>query len=378
MFLHIFKYRIIALLREKSLVFWTMIFPLVLATFFSVALGNIGKIEEFSPISVTLVSGEALNQQPEFLKTMEDLSKGENALFDLSVSDEATALQHLKDYDISGYIIPGKTPELVVLNSGLNQSILKHFLDQYSQNTATIKEIVASNPDALPALLESLSMTASYVVEKGVTEKSTDPTLVYFYALIAMACLYGSMYGLEEVNRVQANLSAEAARINIAPVHKLKVFAAGVIAALIIHFSGLLILLGYMNYVLGVGFGQNTGYVIMVLFVGSILGISMGTFISALVKKGEGVKIAVVLIVSMAGSFLAGMMIGEVKYYVAKHVPILGYLNPANLLSDSLYALYYYDSHMRFFLNLTGMSLYSLLFCSMTYLIIRGRKYASL
>ncbi|GAB6108986.1 ABC transporter permease [Fusibacter bizertensis] len=378
MFLHIFKYRVISLLREKNLVFWTMIFPLVLATFFSVALSNIGKVEEFSPIGVALVNGEALNQHLEFKQTMEELSKGDHPLFELTIGDDAAALKSLKDYEISGYIIPGQTPELVVLNSGLNQSILKHFLNQYSQNTAAIKEIVASNPEALPDLLESLSMTANYVVEKGVTEKSTDPTLVYFYALIAMACLYGSMYGLEEVNRVQANLSSKAARINIAPVHKLKVFAAGVLAALILHFSGLLILLAYMDKVLGVSFGQNTGYVIMVLFVGSILGISMGTFISALVKKGEGVKIAVVLIVSMAGSFLAGMMIGEVKYYVAKHVPILGYLNPANLLSDSLYALYYYDSHMRFFLNLTGMSLYSIVFCGMTYLIIRGRKYASL
>lgn len=378
MFLHIFKYRIITLLREKNLVFWTMIFPLVLATFFSVALSNIGAVEEFSPIGVVLVNSEALNQQPELKKTMEELSKGENPMFELSVSDEATALKRLKDYEISGYILPGQTPELVVLNSGLNQSILKNFLDQYSQNASAIKEIVSNNPEALSALLESLSMSASYVVEKGVTEKSTDPTLVYFYALIAMTCLYGSMYGLEEVNRVQANLSAKAARINIAPVHKLKVFIAGVFAALLIHFSGLLILLVYMDNVLDVSFGQNTGYVIMVLFAGSILGISMGTFISALVKKSEGVKIAVVLIVSMAGSFLAGMMIGEVKYYVAKHVPILSYLNPANLLSDSLYALYYYDTHTRFFLNLTGMSLYSIVFCTMTYLIIRGRKYASL
>ncbi len=378
MFLHIFKYRIITLLREKNLVFWTMIFPLVLATFFSVALSNIGTVEEFSPIGVVLVNSEALNQQTELKKTMEELSKGENPMFELSIVDEATALKRLKDYEISGYIIPGQTPELVVLNSGLNQSILKNFLDQYSQNASTIKDIVTSNPEALPVLLESLSMSTSYMVEKGVTEKSTDPTLVYFYALIAMTCLYGSMYGLEEVNRVQANLSAKAARINIAPVHKLKVFVAGVLAALIIHFSGLLILIAYMDKVLGVGFGQNVGYVIMVLFVGSILGISMGTFISALVKKSEGVKIAVVLIVSMAGSFLAGMMIGEVKYYVAKQVPILSYLNPANLLSDSLYALYYYDSHTRFFLNLTGMSLYSIVFCAMTYLIIRGRKYASL
>ena len=128
-------------------------------------------------------------------------------------------------------------------------------------------------------------MTQNHVIEKGISDKPMNPMVIYFYALIAMACLYGSMYGLEEVNRVQANLSAKAARINIAPVHKLKVFTAGVLAALLMHFTGLLILLAYMHFVLGVAFGEHLIQLLVVIFVGSIMGISMGTFISAIVKK---------------------------------------------------------------------------------------------
>jgi len=355
-----------------------MVFPIALATFFYIALSNIRTIDEFSPIGVALIDNEALSAQPAFKETLQQLAEGERPLFDLTVSDESAALEMLKAYEISGFIKAGVTPELVVLGSGLNQSILKNFLDQYSQNAAAITEIVSMNPEALPALLESLSMTQNHVVEKGITEKPMNPMVIYFYALIAMACLYGSMYGLEEVNRVQANLSTKAARINIAPVHKLKVFTAGVLAALLMHFSGLLILLAYMHFVLGVAFGDHLIQLLVVIFVGSIMGISMGTFISAVVKKSEGVKIAVVLVVSMLGSFLAGMNIAEVKYYIAENLPIVGYLNPATLLSDALYALYYYDFSIRFFINIAGMSLYSLLFCTLTYFIIRGRKYASL
>lgn len=378
MFLHNFIYRVKCLLRQKSLVFWTMIFPIALVTFFYISLSNIRTLDEFTPIGVALIDNEALSAQPAFRETLEQLAEGENPLFDLTVSDESTALEMLKAYELSGIIKAGVTPELVVLGSGLNQSILKNFLDQYSQNTAAITEIVSVNPEALPALLESLSMTQNHVIEKGVSDKPMNPMVIYFYALIAMACLYGSMYGLEEVNRVQANLSAKAARINIAPVHKLKVFTAGVLAALLMHFTGLLILLAYMHFVLGVAFGEHLIQLLVVIFVGSIMGISMGTFISAIVKKSEGVKIAVVLVVSMLGSFLAGMNIAEVKYYIAENLPIVGYLNPATLLSDALYALYYYDFSMRFFINIAGMSLYSLLFCTLTYFIIRGRKYASL
>ena len=378
MFLHNFTYRVKCLLRQKSLVFWTMVFPIALATFFYISLSNLRTIDEFSPIGVALIDNEALSAQPAFKETLQQLAEGERPLFDLTVSDASTALEMLKAYEISGFIKAGVTPELVVLGSGLNQSILKNFLDQYSQNAAAITEIVSMNPEALPALLESLSMSQNHVVEKGITEKPMNPMVIYFYALIAMACLYGSMYGLEEVNRVQANLSTKAARINIAPVHKLKVFTAGVLAALLMHFSGLLILLAYMHFVLGVAFGDHLIQLLVVIFVGSIMGISLGTFISAVVKKSEGVKIAVVLVVSMLGSFLAGMNIAEVKYYIAENLPIIGYLNPATLLSDALYALYYYDFSIRFFINIAGMSLYSLLFCTLTYFIIRGRKYASL
>ena len=375
MFAHIFLYRIKSLLRQKSLVFWTMIFPIALATFFNISLGNIKSMNDFDPIPVALVQDSAF---PELTDTMKGLSEGDHRLFDLTVTDTQTALNLLKESQISGYIVPGDTPTLVVTKTGLNQSILKNFIDQYTHNALAMQDIAVHHPESIPDLLTAMGASQNYVKEVSVTQRSTDPTLIYFYALIAMSCLYGSMYGLEEVNRVQANLTPHAARLNVAPVHKLKVFAAGMSAAILIHYTGLLALLGYMQFILDINFGDNVFYVALILFIGSILGISMGSVISAVVKKSEGIKIAVVLLISMVGSFLAGMMIGEVKYYIAQKLPILGYLNPANLLSDALYALYYYDTHTRLYINLAGMSIFALVFCSATYLLIRGRKYASL
>ncbi len=375
MFAHIFLYRIKSLLRQKSLVFWTMIFPIALATFFNISLGNIKSMNDFDPIPVALVQDSAF---PELTDTMKGLSEGDHRLFDLTVTDTQTALNLLKESQISGYIVPGDTPTLVVTKTGLNQSILKNFIDQYTHNALAMQDIAVHHPESIPDLLTAMGASQNYVKEVSVTQRSTDPTLIYFYALIAMSCLYGSMYGLEEVNRVQANLTPHAARLNVAPVHKLKVFAAGMSAAILIHYTGLLALLGYMQFILDINFGDNFFYVALILFIGSILGISMGSVISAVVKKSEGIKIAVVLLISMVGSFLAGMMIGEVKYYIAQKLPILGYLNPANLLSDALYALYYYDTHTRLYINLAGMSIFALVFCSATYLLIRGRKYASL
>ena len=52
MFSHNFKYSIKALLGKKSLIFWTLIFPILLGTFFNMAFFNIEKKETFSSVDV--------------------------------------------------------------------------------------------------------------------------------------------------------------------------------------------------------------------------------------------------------------------------------------------------------------------------------------
>jgi ABC-2 type transport system permease protein len=80
----------------------------------------------------------------------------------------------------------------------------------------------------------------------------------------------------------------------------------------------------------------------------------------------------------MGGSFLAGMMVGEMKYIVAQNLPALSYINPINLLTDALYSLYYYDSLSRYFTNMAILAAYILIFGLGTHLIVRRRKYARL
>ena len=47
---------------------------------------------------------------------------------------------------VDGVIVPGETPALHVLQSGLNQSILQSFLDTYVQMHVAIAEVAAETP----------------------------------------------------------------------------------------------------------------------------------------------------------------------------------------------------------------------------------------
>jgi len=100
--------------------------------------------------------------------------------------------------------------------------------------------------------------------------------------------------------------------------------------------------------------------------------------ISALVKKNEGLKIAILLSITFIGCFLSGLYYANIKYIVDKSMPILQYINPAALITDGFYTLYYYNNHQRFFVNISILTLLSIVFCLITYSIIRRQKYASL
>lgn len=378
MFAHIFKYRLKCLLRDKTTIFWTIAFPLILAVFFQLAFSNIGNEETFRAIDIAVVNDLQYQEDQYFRLALDEASNGGSRLFNLTVATAEEAQKLLDENLIKGYIIVDTQTKLVVNDSGLSQNIIKSFIDNYSQTVAAASTIILNNPSNQQEVLKSLADRKNYIKEVTGTGAEPNSILNYFYSLIAMACFYGGFFGMRETKDIQADISTLAARINVAPVHKLKAFLYSLCAALLIHSVEMLALLGFMHYVLGIDFGFRAGFVVLTTIIGSIAGVLMGALISATVKKSEGLKVAVVLTISMLGSFLAGMMFQDMKYIVAQNLPILSYINPINLLTDALYSLYYYDNLARYFLNMAFLSVFTILATFGTYLILRRRKYASL
>lgn len=381
MFAHIFINRLKCLLRDRVTVFWTLMFPIILATLFNMALSNISSAETFKAIDIAVVDDANYQKDQYFKVVLNEVSKGDNRLFNLNVTSRDEAERLLNDNAVAGYIVVESPIKLVVNKSGLNQNIIKSFIDNYIQTVSAVNSILHNGPNGpmkQQELIKDLGNQQQYIREVSGTKAEPNNILIYFYSLIAMACFYGGFIGMQEVTSIQADISPLAARINVAPVHKLKTFIYSMSASLLINFAELLILLAYLYFVLKIDFGEKTTYVLLTTFLGSIAGLSFGALISALVKKSENIKIAVLISVSMIGSFLAGMMQHSMKYIIAQNVPLLSYLNPINLLTDAFYSLYYYDTLSRYALNMGILCMLIVLFCTGTYLIIRRRKYASL
>ena len=63
MFTHLFIYRLKIMIRSKSMIFWTLLFPIALSTFFNMAFGNLSSQSSFDPINIALVD---YNSNPGF------------------------------------------------------------------------------------------------------------------------------------------------------------------------------------------------------------------------------------------------------------------------------------------------------------------------
>lgn len=382
MFAHIFINRFKCLVRDKTVMFWTLAFPILLASLFWLAFGNLSSGERFSRINIAVVDNAEYQGNPGFQAALSAVavsgSSREKSLFNVRLSTYEQADELLKNNQIAGYIVIDGGAHLVVRESGINQTIIKAFLDEYAQKYAAIAAIIKQNPHAWPALMQNVTPSHNYLREVSPTRAKPDKTLNYYYALVAMACLFGSFRGLNEVSAVQANLSPQGARVNLAPTHKLKIFGYSLCTAAVVHLLSILILVAYLSVVLKVDFGNNLFYILLACGVGSMTGVMMGAVIGALIKKSESVRIAVLVSTSMILSFLAGLMVVDMKYIITQAIPAMAYINPANLITDAFYSLYYYDTYGRFFTNIVMLCGFAAVFYLIVYVILRRQRHASL
>ena len=94
---------------------------------------------------------------------------------------------------------------------------------------------------------------------------------------------------------------------------------------------------------------------VLLSLIGSLAGVALGLFIGTHIKASDNSKTGIMIAITMAGSFLAGMMGVGMKYQIDKNLPLLNKINPANMITDGFYALYYYTDYSRFWFDIGSL-----------------------
>ena len=377
MSVHLYKSRLKCLLRNKENIFWSFLFPIALATCFFFAFNNLLTAESFKTINIAYVSiGEEQEPIKEVLEQAE--TAGGMKMFQVAYASREEAGTLLDENKIDAYILGSLEPELYVKKSALKETIIKAFLDNYKRMAAASRFILAEHPEAMSQGLMQDLMASKDFLQEVKDNKEPDASLIYFYALLALTCLFAANFGLDDVINIQADQSTRGARVNVAPVHKMRLFLSNIMASYTVHMFSMLLLFVYMYGILGISFGDNLAYIFLTCLIGSLAGMFMGATIGVWVKLKVSVKSAILTSIVMVGSFLSGMMYADMKYIVTTRLPLLSYLNPVSLVSDSLYSLYYYDTYEHFYLNMAILCVMVILMGVLSYLGLRRKTYASI
>lgn len=380
MFKFLFINKLKILLRNRALIFWTFLFPFVLGTFFELALSNVGEDYEFKDISLAVIDNDYYREDESLSNVISSLSTGEEKIFDTKYTDLETASKLLEENKIEGYINVDDNREVnvVVLENGLEETIIKYVIDQYYQLNSTLNHAIEYNREAIyNGALELLKEDKNYLV--NTTDQKIDFSINYFFTLIAMTCMYGSLIGLEVVKDNEANLSKKGARISISPVNKIKSALAGILAAVLIEFIVILLLLAFLIFVFKVDLANYIFKTLVIIILGSILGVSLGTFVGVSNRKGDGFKTGLLIAVIMLLSFFSGMMGSiDLKLFFDENLPILAKVNPVNIITDGLYYLFAYNTFNAYYNCLFRLSIIILILLFLTFIFVRRKKYDSI
>lgn len=421
---HLVLYNAKDLVSNRSLVFWTLAFPILLGILFKVALGDIVNKEAFDTVPVAVVNSQVYKDSAFKIAFDELMKAGDTSVTGsdkpllqvTEVSSLEAGKKLLQDETVDGIIEITGTPsegmvkdaqaKLTITTNGLNQTILKVILDEITQrvdmiSTLTEREITAQlaaltppatgiagpagpqsaalafNPEKIAKSVQDQLSSSGFTLQDR-SPKSMDLLMTEFFSLMAMAALYGGMFSLTIMNNVQPPLGVIGRRIAVAPTSKSKLIISGIITSYLVELVGLLALLVLCHFLFQVDFGSNWGLTMLLTSVGALAGLSFGAAISTLVPGGENAKIGVLIAVTMLGAMLAGMMGGAMRYAVDFHFPMVNKFNPVALITDGYYNLFFHPGYDGYWQDIVILLVISAVLLGASVIVLRRQRYDSL
>ncbi|BDR55990.1 ABC transporter permease [Xylocopilactobacillus apis] len=299
---HLVYYRVKVLLGNRFLLFWTLVFPLVMGLFFKMVFSNLDQIQMLdNGIPVAVVGSDR-----ELRHGLTEVKNKNKPVFKVSHLSRAEAQKKLTAGDLEGYYDTNSQPiKLVIAQNGSEQNILKEILSRYEQNRAMFTELAKSgkvNP-------VNLKVSDDHYTVNQAKSRNFSIMSFYFFTLIAMAVGYGVQFGLRNAEDEQADQSENGIRLTLTPIPKIRVVISNLIAALIVFYAIVLIVLAVFHWGYQVDFGNRWGLILLVCLMGSVLQICLGKFIGNLMsKQSNSQKLGVVSLMVSLLTILAGMM----------------------------------------------------------------------
>ena len=216
---HLMKYCFLNILREKSVVFWSMLFPILLGTLFYVSFGHMG--DEIETINVAVVKEDDSDMSKAFDEYIKAVEEDDSEIIAIQEMSDKEAMKKIKSKEVGGVFYCAEEIRLAVAGNSVESSVLESLLDTFNSQSHMYQEIIKEHPEKLQEIMQDEAII-ELTEETTLTGKKVDGIVQYFYSLIAMGCMFGCFIGLQVSKYLNANIEEVGIRRAITPTHKLK------------------------------------------------------------------------------------------------------------------------------------------------------------
>lgn len=390
-----------SLVRTPSVIVWVLAFPLIMSAIFLFMFSGMRTDGVVDPVPVALVTpaGEKDGAPAgSFEQVVDALAEpGEGQLLDLRrVETAAEAADLLAAGEVDGYfeLADDGAPALTVGSpytlasadgaSAVNRTILESVASSYVQSRALLEEVARRDPAALAdpaAVADALGIQVA-VEQVQITRARPEEIVRYYYALLGMGALMASQAGMLAVAYAQPGVSALGARRAVSGTSRLRQLAGCVLGAWAVSTVALTLAFAFLRLVVGVDFGGREGLALVSVAVCALLATALGACVGALpipagISARSGILTALTCVLSLFAG-LYGTAAMELADNLAHTLPWTSWVNPAKLVCDTFYALYYYTSLAPFAARLAACVAGALALLAVAGAIFRRQSYEHL
>lgn len=346
------KYNILIVLRDKFTLFWTFAFPLLMTMFFYVSFSGFLHRD-------ALEVRVAVSAENPYLAIYESID-----IFDVTVleGDEVMEFDIKSSYEIA-YI--DAENNLLFNNSGTSQTIVKSVVDQ----------IIQMNVLGLPWSAYSMDMEFTKNANSLDGEQFVK---IMFFSLMAMTALQAAYGAIDDISKIQGNLSFLGQRMGIVPTRKSILLLRHMISTFVFISLSLLVNLFFVEFVLDLKLINMWFESLLILSLLNILGIALGLCIGVSNTLKVEVKTGITIGIIMTLNALSGMMGVGLKNMVEEHLPLLDSINPISRFVDFMFSVNISGDASSFGSTVMILSAEILVFGAISLFIMRRRKYDSL
>lgn len=374
MYISLYRLRLKCLLKKLNLVATLFLLPIAISTLFFIGFYHT-EPEQEAVIRIAFVEGESIEDMVAYFEKVNQI---QDSFMNYSVHTIEEAKELISLGRLDALISLGANPVLYMGEDGAKQDMIRGYLDSYLRY---------KKEGGIP--FHENKISRSLVQKLELDEKRIDNSSFFFYAMLALTCLLGSKLQFVQVAEYESVDSSLAQRIKVSSVHRGRLFLSNILAVLTVQILSVGLLLLYYIQVLEVIPKQHRFLLLIICFIGSVLGICLGSFVHSgnvyshtlrtYIYMNKSIKQAILNAILFGGSFLSGIVFLDVRYYVTKEIPILTIINPVALITDAFYYLYHYEYYQKVYLNIGLLIIWSVLIgCFILVKRIRSRRFKNI